>query len=113
MLAVENVGVAYGAAQVIWNLSLSVEKGQITCLMGCNGVGKSTLLRGIIGHQAIWGGRIVWQGKDVSKLAPFERARMGIAYVPQGREIFPLLSVKENLESDYAALGGPEADDSR
>jgi urea transport system ATP-binding protein len=106
MLAVENVDVAYGAAQVIWNLSLNVEKGQITCLMGRNGVGKSTLLRGIIGHQAIRGGRIVWQGKDIAKLAPFERARMGIAYVPQGREIFPLLSVKENLESGYAALSG-------
>ena len=106
MLTIENVNLAYGAAQVIWNLSLNVEGGQITCLMGRNGVGKTSLLRGIIGHQAIAGGRIVWQGMDISRLAPFERARMGIAYVPQGREIFPLLSVKENLESGYAALGG-------
>ena len=105
MLAIENMNLAYGAAQVIWNLSLNVERGQITCLMGRNGVGKTSLLRGIIGHQAISGGRILWQGKDVAGLAPFERARLGIAYVPQGREIFPLLTVKENLESGYAALG--------
>jgi urea transport system ATP-binding protein len=106
MLTVENVNLSYGAAQVIWDLSLTVEQGQITCLMGRNGVGKSSLLRGIIGHQAIGRGRIMWNGKDISKLAPFERARMGIAYVPQGREIFPLLSVKENLESGYAAIRG-------
>jgi urea transport system ATP-binding protein len=106
MLAIEKVNLSYGAAQVIWNLSLNAECGQITCLMGRNGVGKTSLLRGIIGHQAIDSGRIVWQGKDIAKLAPFERARMGIAYVPQGREIFPLLSVKENLESGYAALSG-------
>jgi urea transport system ATP-binding protein len=106
MLALEKVNLSYGAAQVIWDLSLTVERGQITCLMGRNGVGKTSLLRGIIGHQAVSTGRIVWQGKDITKLAPFERARMGIAYVPQGREIFPLLSVKENLESGYAALSG-------
>jgi len=106
MLAIEKVNLSYGAAQVIWNLSLTAEPGQITCLMGRNGVGKTSLLRGIIGNQAISSGRVVWQGKDITKLAPFERARMGIAYVPQGREIFPLLSVKENLESSYAALSG-------
>jgi len=106
MLAIEKVNLSYGAAQVIWNLSLTAEPGQITCLMGRNGVGKTSLLRGIIGHQAISSGRVVWQGQDITKLAPFERARMGIAYVPQGREIFPLLSVKENLESGYAALSG-------
>ncbi len=106
MLAVEHLNLSYGAAQVIWDLSLTAERGQVTCLMGRNGVGKTSLLRGIVGHQAIGAGRILWQGKDIAKLAPFERARMGIAYVPQGREIFPLLSVKENLESGYAALSG-------
>ena len=106
MLTVENMNLKYGAAQVLWNLSLTAEQGQVTCLMGRNGVGKTSLLRGIIGHQAISAGRILWQGQDIARLAPFERARMGIAYVPQGREIFPLLSVRENLESGYAALRG-------
>jgi urea transport system ATP-binding protein len=73
--------------------------------MGRNGVGKTSLLRGIIGHQPIASGRILWNGTDIAKLAPFERARSGVAYVPQGREIFPLLTVRENLESGYAALG--------
>jgi len=106
MLSVENVDLKYGAAQVLWNVSLTALPGQVSCIMGRNGVGKTTLLRGIVGHQPIASGRIVWEGKDVAKLAPFERARRGIAYVPQGREIFPLLTVKENLESGYAALRG-------
>lgn len=106
MLTVENLDLKYGAAQVLWNVSLTALRGQVTCIMGRNGVGKTSLLRGIIGHQPIAAGRIVWDGKDVTKLAPFERARRGIAYVPQGREIFPLLTVKENLESGYAALNG-------
>jgi urea transport system ATP-binding protein len=106
MLMVENVDLKYGAAQVLWNVSLTALRGQVTCIMGRNGVGKTSLLRGIIGHQPIATGRIVWEGMDVTKLAPFERARRGISYVPQGREIFPLLSVKENLESGYAALNG-------
>ena len=106
MLAVENVDPSYGAAQVLWNVSLEAKEGEITCVLGRNGVGKTSLLRGIVGHQAIRGGKIVWQGKDISKLAPFERARRGIAYVPQGREIFPLLTVRENLETGFAALKG-------
>lgn len=106
MLAVENVDLSYGAAQVLWNVSLEAKEGEITCVLGRNGVGKTSLLRGIVGHQAIRGGKIVWQGKDISKLAPFERARRGIAYVPQGREIFPLLTVRENLETGFAALKG-------
>jgi len=106
MLTVENLDLRYGAAQVLWNLSLTASRGQVTCIMGRNGVGKTSLLRGIVGHQPISAGRILWEGKDIAKLAPFERARLGIAYVPQGREIFPLLSVKENLESGYAALKG-------
>ena len=106
MLAVENLDLRYGAAQVLWNLSLTASRGQVTCIMGRNGVGKTSLLRGIVGHQPISGGRVLWDGEDIAKLAPFERARLGIAYVPQGREIFPLLSVKENLETGYAALKG-------
>ena len=106
MLAVENIDLSYGAAQVLWNVSLDAREGEITCVLGRNGVGKTSLLRGIVGHQAIRSGKVVWQGKDISRVAPFERARRGIAYVPQGREIFPLLTVRENLETGFAALKG-------
>jgi len=106
MLSVQNIDLKYGAAQVLWNVSIEAQQGQVTCILGRNGVGKSSLLRGIIGHQAISKGSILWQGKNIASLPPFERARRGIAYVPQGREIFPLLTVKENLESGYAALRG-------
>ena len=81
--------------------------------MGRNGVGKTSLLRGIVGHQPISAGRILWDGKDIAKLAPFERARLGIAYVPQGREIFPLLSVKENLGIGLCRAQRARADDPR
>jgi urea transport system ATP-binding protein len=104
MLNVEQVDLRYGAAQVLWGVSLAAERGRVTCLLGRNGVGKTSLLRGIVGHQAISGGRILWDGDDISRLPSFERARRGIAYVPQGREIFPLLTVKENLESGYSAI---------
>lgn len=106
MLAVENIDLSYGAAQVLWNVSVEAKAGEVTCILGRNGVGKTSLLRGIVGHQAIRNGKIIWQGKNISKLPPFERARRGIAYVPQGREIFPLLSVRENLETGFAALKG-------
>ncbi|MGV8996653.1 MAG: urea ABC transporter ATP-binding subunit UrtE [Parvibaculaceae bacterium] len=106
MLSVEHVDLKYGAAQVLWDVSIKAEPKKITCVMGRNGVGKSSLLRGIVGHQAIAGGKIMWDGKNIAGLPPFERARRGIGYVPQGREIFPLLTVRENLESGYAALRG-------
>jgi len=106
MLSVEHLDLSYGAAQVLWDVNLEAEAGKITCVLGRNGVGKTSLLRGIVGQQPIRAGHISWQGKDVSKLAPFERARRGIAYVPQGREIFPLLTVRENLEVGFAALKG-------
>src|SRR4051812_43511863 len=106
MLTVEKVDLKYGAAQVLWGVNLTATRGQVTCLMGRNGVGKTSLLRGIVGHQAICGGRILWDGEDIARMPSFERARRGIAYVPQGREIFPLLTVKENLESGFSAIQG-------
>ena len=106
MLSVENIDLKYGAAQVLWDVSVKAEPGKITCVMGRNGVGKTSLLRGVIGHQGISSGKIMWEGKNIAGLPPFERARRGIGYVPQGREIFPLLTVRENLESGYAALRG-------
>ena len=104
MLSIAKVDLHYGAAQALRGVSLSATPGQITTVLGRNGVGKSTLLRAITGHQSISAGEITWNGYSLTKLKPHERTRRGIAYVPQGREIFPLLSVKENLETGYAPL---------
>lgn len=104
MLNVENIDLHYGAAQALKGVSLKAETGKVTCLMGRNGVGKTSTLRAIVGQHPVSSGKIVWNGEDVSKLTPHARARRGIAVVPQGREIFPLLSVKENLETGYACL---------
>lgn len=104
MLNVENIDLHYGAAQALKGVSLKAETGKVTCLMGRNGVGKTSTLRAIVGQHPVSSGKIVWNGEDVSKLTPHARARRGIAVVPQGREIFPLLSVRENLETGYACL---------
>ncbi|MTI44431.1 amino acid/amide ABC transporter ATP-binding protein 2 (HAAT family) [Roseibium hamelinense] len=104
MLNVENIDLHYGAAQALKGVSLTAEIGQVTCLMGRNGVGKTSTLRAIVGQHAISGGRIEWDGADISRLKPHARAKHGIAIVPQGREVFPLLSVKENLQTGFAPL---------
>ena len=104
MLAVESVDLFYGAAQALRSVSLGAKPGRVTCVLGRNGVGKTSLMRAIIGHQPITAGRILWEGADIARLAPHQRAKRGIAYVPQGREIFPLLSVRENLETGFAPV---------
>src|SRR6202171_1944706 len=104
MLKVENINLYYGAAQALRGVSLKAETGKVTCVLGRNGVGKTSLLRALIGQHPVSAGNIVWEGKDITSLRPVERARRGIAYVPQGREIFPLLTVEENLETGYAPL---------
>ncbi|MBV9348854.1 MAG: urea ABC transporter ATP-binding subunit UrtE [Pseudolabrys sp.] len=104
MLDVSNVNLHYGAAQALRAVNLKAEPGQVTCVLGRNGVGKTSLLRAIVGQKPISGGAIALEGADITKLAPVERARKGIAYVPQGREIFPLLTVAENLETGFAPL---------
>ena len=104
MLTVDAINLHYGAAQALRRVTIAADIGRITCVLGRNGVGKSSLLRAIVGQQAISGGSIKFNGEEISKLLPYERARRGIAYVPQGREIFPLLTVKENLETGFAPL---------
>lgn len=108
MLNVESVDLHYGAAQALKNVSLSAEAGKVTCVMGRNGVGKTSTLRAIAGQQAISRGAIRWNGEDISRLTPYQRARKGIALVPQGRDIFPLLSVRENLETGFSVLSRAE-----
>ncbi|GAA6157587.1 urea ABC transporter ATP-binding subunit UrtE [Pyruvatibacter sp. HU-CL02332] len=102
MLNISRLNLSYGAAQILWDVDLSAEAGKVTCVMGRNGVGKTTLLRGIVGQQRVKSGTITLRGKKISNATASARARMGIAYVPQGREIFPLLTVKENLEIAFA-----------
>jgi urea transport system ATP-binding protein len=104
MLAVDHVSLHYGAAQALRSVSLEARAGEVTCVLGRNGVGKTSLLRAIIGQHAISAGTIRFEGRDLAGLKPHERAALGVAYVPQGREIFPLLTVRENLETGFALL---------
>ena len=104
MLSVEDIDLYYGAAQALRGVSLTAEAGRVTTVLGRNGVGKTSLMRAIVGQQPVRSGAIRLDGRPIQGLAPYDRARAGIAFVPQGREIFPLLSVKENLETGFAPL---------
>jgi urea transport system ATP-binding protein len=104
MLSVVDLSLRYGASQALRGVSFEARAGEVTCVLGRNGVGKTSLLRAIMGHRAISGGSILFDGRSLAGLKSYERASRGIAYVPQGREIFPLLSVKENLEVGFALL---------
>lgn len=98
MINIKNLNQFYGQSHTLWDLNLEIEPGKCTCLMGRNGVGKTTLAKAIMGLIPIKNGQIVFENKDISKLGSEKRAGLGIGYVPQGREIFPQLTVKENLE---------------
>jgi urea transport system ATP-binding protein len=104
MLEVVDVDLHYGAAIALRQVSISAAPGAVTCLLGRNGVGKTSLLRAIAGVHPISAGAIRWEGADIAGLPTYERARRGIAWVPQGRDIFPLLTVRENLETGFAVL---------
>ena len=104
MLRVEGIDLRYGASQALWRVSLTAQTGEITCVLGRNGVGKTSTLRAVVGQVRPSAGRIEWEGQDITGLSAVERARRGIAIVPQGREIFPLLTVEENLQTGFGVL---------
>ena len=104
MLSVEGLNQAYGESQILWDMRLDVPEGSSTCLMGRNGVGKTTLLRVVMGTQKMRSGKVKFAGEDLAGRPAELRARRGIGFVPQGREIFPQLTVRENLE--IGALAG-------
>jgi urea transport system ATP-binding protein len=104
MLRVEGIDLHYGASQALWRVSLTAVVGEITCVLGRNGVGKTSTLRAVVGQVRPSAGKIEWDGQDITGLSTVERARRGISLVPQGREIFPLLTVEENLQTGFGAL---------
>jgi urea transport system ATP-binding protein len=109
MLQVEQVNQYYGAAHTLRGVSLSVARGECVTLLGRNGVGKTTLLKCLMGVLPVARGSVRWNGSDITRLTPHRRAARGIAYVPQGRDIFARLTVEENLLMGMATLSGREA----
>src|SRR5438309_802124 len=97
MLSIEKLNVFYGESQILHDVTLEVPEGQVTCLMGRNGVGKTTMLKAIMGVLRSRGGQITYDNQNITSWLPHRRASSGIAYVPQGRGIFPYLTVRENL----------------
>jgi branched-chain amino acid transport system ATP-binding protein len=98
LLEVHNVNSGYGELQILWGATLELEQGRLTTLVGANGSGKTTLLRTIMGQIKPWDGKIIYQGRDVSKLPAYTKADMGLIMVPEGRQLFTEMSVRENLE---------------
>lgn len=101
---VKDIDLFYGAAQALRGVSMQAMPGRVTSVLGRNGVGKTSLMRAIVGQAPIRKGTIMLEGESIDRLTGYERARKGIGFVPQGREIFPLLSVKENLETGFSPL---------
>ncbi len=104
LLSLENLTLHYGGSQILNGISMSAEAGKVTCVMGTNGVGKTSLLKAISGTHARSGGDYVLAGEPIGKASANALAQKGVAYVPQGREIFPFLTVRENLETGFACL---------
>jgi urea transport system ATP-binding protein len=93
MIEVRNIDLYYGASQALRDVSVSAETGKVTCVLGRNGAGKSSLLRAIVGRCPVSSGTVMVDGRDITALSSAGRAHLGIGYVPQGREIFPMLTV--------------------
>ena len=106
MLTIENLNQAYGGSHILRGLSFEVKTGEVTTLLGRNGVGKTTLLKSLMGLVKTKSGSITFDGKDITHLPPHERVKAGIGFVPQGREIFPRLTVEENLLMGLATKPG-------
>lgn len=106
MLKIEGLDSYYGESRVIPGLDLHVEKGKICCLIGRNGVGKSTTLKSIMGLVKTPKGKILLDGQDMMKMKTYDRVKLGIGYVPQGRDIFPQMTVQENIDLGLQPLGG-------
>ena len=104
MLTVNNLTLHYSKSQILSGVSLEAKAGAVTCVMGANGVGKTSLLRAISGAHPRSGGDVSLDGDPLGKLSAFQLARMGVGYVPQGRDIFPLLTVTENLKTGFSCL---------
>lgn len=104
MLKIENIDLYYGASQALKKVSFEADVGKVACVMGRNGVGKTSLMRAVAGQHGIKSGQILWDGKDISAQPPYERAKNGIAYVPQGRDVFSQLTVWENLKTGFSVL---------
>lgn len=104
ILDISDLTLHYGSSQILNGVSLSARAGQVTCVMGTNGVGKTSLLKAISGTHPISGGRYLLNGAEILRGQPHHLAQNGVAYVPQGREIFPFLTVQENLETGFACL---------
>jgi urea transport system ATP-binding protein len=105
-LSIRSINLHYGAAQALRAVSIDCKPGRITAVLGRNGVGKSSTLRAVTGINSVSAGEIAFDNEILKRAPPYKRARMGIGYVPQGREIFALLTVKENLETGFAGLKG-------
>ncbi len=105
LLELSNVTAGYGQSPVLLDVNLSVNQGELVCLLGRNGVGKTTLLRSIMGLNPLTSGSIIFDADDISKTPTFKRVKYGIAYIPQGREIMPYLSVEDNLKLGLAGSG--------
>jgi len=106
MLRVQGLRVGYGDSQILWDVHLHIPEGQVVCLMGRNGVGKTTLLRSVMGLLSAQAGAIIFDDQEITRVRPEQRARRGMGYVPQGREIFPQLTVWENLSLGLLAQKG-------
>lgn len=104
MLDVNNLTLHYGKSQILYDVTMRAKLGEVTCVMGTNGVGKTSLLRAISGTHPRSGGSIKFDGGDLGNVTAHQLARLGVGYVPQGRDIFPLLTVRENLQTGFSCL---------
>ncbi|MBE1295745.1 MAG: urea ABC transporter ATP-binding subunit UrtE [Rhodobacteraceae bacterium] len=104
MLDLKDITLHYGRSRILNGISMQADLGEVTCVMGCNGVGKTSLMKAVTGTHPRSGGTMHFDGQEIGVVPAHQLDRAGIAYVPQGRDIFPLLTVKENLETGFACL---------